>query len=81
MPIFLAMVNANVNRLQALIRDAGRAISGDLDTSVVNPTGIPTTATNAAHIIPFRLNSDQDKSNEACFPSPAAVHLCVKLLT
>jgi hypothetical protein len=64
-----AMVNANVNRLQALIRDAGRAISGDFDTSIVNPTGY-TTATNAAHIIPFSLYSNQDKEDQARLPSP-----------
>jgi len=45
----------------ALIRDDNRSISGHFERGVPNPPGY-VTVTNAAHIIPFCLNSNQDNS-------------------
>ena len=67
-------VDANTNGFQALIRDDNRSINGDFDVGVANPTGY-VTLTNAAHIIPFRLNSNQDNPTKACLPFPTVVRL------
>ena len=55
--------------MQALVRDAGRATSGMLDSKIANPTGATTVHTNAVHIIPFCINSNQDVADKACLPS------------
>ena len=68
-------IDANMNQSQALIRDDDRSISGHFDRSVASPAGYAT-ETNAAHIIPFSINSNSDK---ACLPFPHRCTPCIDL--
>jgi len=47
----------------ALARDNYRSISGQVDASAVDQSGT-ITATNAAHIIPFSVQSNLDKKDK-----------------
>ena len=73
------MANAHMNTLQALTRDGGRSISGQFDWSI--PTSGPIALTNAAHIIPFSVNSSQSNTDKVCTPFPTVAHLALIALT